>query len=176
MLDHVSFLNLLRADNLDLLVRHVVVVLVGLHLVRLIAGSRDARPRRRDRLSRNRSLPSRIRIASLAERGASFDLRDFDLLDLLLTATMAGKVLTPRLVSSLVDIRYLLAAAFRLVTDVRISVPILICVIRGAATTSSSLVRLLNVHDQFFLFRSRVLGQRDLLLCNDIDLALIYHG
>ena len=37
LLDHVSFLNLLRPDDLDLFIRHVVVVLIGLHLIRLIA-------------------------------------------------------------------------------------------------------------------------------------------
>ena len=33
LLDHITFLNLLRSDDFDLLVGHVVVVLVGLHLV-----------------------------------------------------------------------------------------------------------------------------------------------
>ena len=176
LLDHISLLNLLRSDDLDLFVRHVVIVLVGLHLVWLIAWSSDACPRRRDRLPCRGSLSSRVRVAPLAQCGACFNLRDLDLLDLLLTATMAGEVLAPRLVAGLVDIWYFLAAALRLITDVRVSVSVLICVIRGTAAAGCSLVGLLNVHDQLFLFCSRVLGQRDLLLCNHIDLALIYHG
>ena len=112
----------------------------------------------------------------MTQRGASFNLRDLDLLNLLLTAAMAGEVLTPRLVTGLVDIWYFLAAALRLITYVRIGVSILICVIRGTAAASCGLVGLLNVHDQLFLFGGRVLGQRDLLLCNHVDLALIDHG
>ena len=89
---------------------------------------------------------------------------------------MAGEVLAPRLVAGLVDIWYFLAAALRLITDVRVSVSVLICVIRGTAAAGCSLVGLLNVHDKLFLFCGRVLGQCDLLLCNHVDLALIYHG
>ena len=51
LLDHVALLDLLRADNFDLLVGHVVIVLISLHLIRLVAGAGDpSRPRRRDRL------------------------------------------------------------------------------------------------------------------------------
>ena len=176
LLDHISFLNLLRPDNFDLFVGHVVVVLVGLHLVRLIAWSCDACPRRRDWLPCCRSLSSRVRVAPLTQCGASFNLRNLDFLNLLLTAAMAGEVLTPRLVAGLVDIWDFLAATFRLIADVRVSVSVFICVIRGTTTTGCSLVGLLNVHDELFLFCSRVLGQSDLLLCNHVDLALIDHG
>ena len=89
---------------------------------------------------------------------------------------MAGEVLTPRLIAGLVDIWDFLAATFRLIADVRVSVSVFICVIRGTTTTGCSLVGLLNVHDELFLFRSRVLGQSDLLFCNHVDLALIDHG
>ena len=89
---------------------------------------------------------------------------------------MAGEVLAPRLVAGLVDIWYFLAAAFRLVAHVRVSVSVLICVVRCTTATGCSLVGLLNVHDQLFLFCGRVLGQCDLLLCNHVDLALIYHS
>ena len=108
--------------------------------------------------------------------GTSFDLRDLNFLDLLRAATVAGEVLTSRLVTSLVDIGYFFAAALRLITDIRICVPILVGVIGGTAATGCSLVRLLNVHDQFFLFRSGVLRQSNLLLRDNIDLTLVYHS
>ena len=112
----------------------------------------------------------------MTQCGASFNLRDLDLLNLLLTTAMAGEVLTPRLIAGLVDIWDFLAATLGLITDVRVSVSVFICVIRGATATGCSLVGLLNVHDELFLFCGRVLGQCDLLLCNHVDLALIDHG
>ena len=102
------------------------------------------------------------------------NLRNLDLLDLLLAATMAREVLAPRLVPSLVDIRYLLPATFRLIAHIGIRVPILIRVVpRRPASTRSSLVGLLDIHDQFLLLRGWVLRQRDLLLSHHIHLTLI---
>ena len=176
ILDHISFLNLLRADDFDFLIGHVIVVLVSLHLVWLITWSCDSRARRRDRLCCGGSLSSRGRVTSLTKCSTGFDLRDLNFLDLLRAATVAGEVLTSRLVTSLVDIGYFFAAALGLITDIRICVPILVGVIGGTATTGCSLVRLLNVHDQFFLFRSGVLRQSNLLLRDNIDLTLVYHS
>ena len=105
---------------------------------------------------------------------ARVNLRNLDLLDLLLAATMAWEVLAPRLIASLVDIRYLLPASFRLIAHIGIRVPILIRVVPGRpAPTRSSLVGLLDIHDQFLLLRGWVLRQRDLLLSHHIHLTLV---
>ena len=102
------------------------------------------------------------------------NLRNLDLLDLLLAATMAREVLAPRLVPSLVDIRYLLPAAFRLIAHIGICVPILIRVVpRRPASTRSSLVGLLDIHDQFLLLRGWAVRQRNLLLSHHIHLTLV---
>ena len=86
---------------------------------------------------------------------------------------MTREILTPRLVPSLINIWNLFPTALRLVANVGICVSVLIRVIGCAATTRSSRVGLLNIHDQFLLFRGRVLRKCDLLLGDNINLALI---
>ena len=176
LLDHVALFDLLWANDFNLFVGHIVIVLVCLHFVGLVALAGHASSTRVNWLLRCRGLSSRVLIP-LAESIACLDLWDLNLLNLLLaTVAVTGEVLTPSLIASLIDIWNLFPSAFRLITDISIGIAIFICIV-SSTIIRGWLVLMLNIHHEFLLFgRLWVFRQCDFLLGNDAHLALVYSG